>query len=225
LRAKTGIWQPTLVPEGRYFRLFLSHTSAYKREVGLLSSALSAHGIAGFVAHDAISPTQEWLGVIVDALQQCEALAAYLTDDFHDSAWTDQEVGAAIGRDILVIALKVAVDPYGFTGRYQAFNAPAGTNPHELAAQIAATLRTHPRTKTAMAEAVVDRFVHSYSYDNARQNLERLRSLPSDVWTEDLRSEIQNAVRVNDQISNALFGSRSNPRKVADEALRLAGAR
>lgn len=53
-----GIWLPRFEESGRYFKLFISHTSAHKREVGLLSSALSAYGIAGFVAHDSITPTR-----------------------------------------------------------------------------------------------------------------------------------------------------------------------
>src|SRR5687768_1035101 len=94
-----NIWQPgRFASVGRYFSILISHTSAHKREVGLLSSALSAHGIAGFVAHDSITPTAAWQDVIVTALRECEALAAYLTDDFPQSKWTDQEVGAAVVR-------------------------------------------------------------------------------------------------------------------------------
>jgi hypothetical protein len=43
----SNIWQPRFSSGDRYFKLFVSHTSAYKREVGLLSLALSDHGIAG----------------------------------------------------------------------------------------------------------------------------------------------------------------------------------
>jgi TIR domain len=101
----SDIWQPFFLG-GRTFRLFISHTSAHKGEVGLLSSALSAHGIAGFVAHTSINPTEAWQDVIVRALGECEALAAYLTADFPQSRWTDQEVGAAVVRDLLVLPLR-----------------------------------------------------------------------------------------------------------------------
>jgi TIR domain len=157
------IWVPELTPAGtgrRYFKLFISHTSKHKREVGLLSLSLSLHGIAGFVAHDSIRPSLEWQDVIVRALGECEALAAYLTEDFHVSEWTDQEVGAVIGRRGLVLALKVEVDPYGFMGRYQAMNA-GGLDRDLLARQIADVLIANPLTRNAMAEAVVDDFAHT----------------------------------------------------------------
>jgi hypothetical protein len=109
-RLASGLWQPEFQPKGRFFRLFLSHTSAHKQEIGQLRTALIPYGIAGFVAHDAITPTQEWQDVIVDALHSCEALAAYLTPDFSQSAWTDQEVGAAIGSGVLVVPIKVGQD-------------------------------------------------------------------------------------------------------------------
>jgi hypothetical protein len=103
-------------------------------------------------------------------------LAAYLTSDFHDSEWTDQEVGAALARGLLVFPLRVDVNPYGFIGRYQAMHA-AGKDPHGLAKEIASVLHSDPLTRFAMAEVVVDRFVHSYSYDDARANLKRLQTL------------------------------------------------
>ena len=109
----SNVWQPEFM-QGRFFRLVVSHTSAHRQAVGALRAALLPHGVVAFVAHDAIQPTQEWLDVIVRALREAEALAAYLTGDFHDSQWTDQEVGAAVGRELLVLPLKVDQDPYGF---------------------------------------------------------------------------------------------------------------
>ena len=204
------IWQPRFSAGDRYFRLFISHTSAYKREVGLLSSALSAHGIAGFVAHDSISPTEAWQDVIVRALRECEALAAYLTDDFPRSDWTDQEVGAAVVRDLLVLPLRVDINPYGFAGRIQAMPAK-GVDPHLLAGRIADTLRVHPNTKAAMAEAVINRFVHSDSFDDARDNFARLRQVPADAWTQELANSVRQALVDNGQLEDARVGDQPLP--------------
>ncbi|MGE5433343.1 MAG: TIR domain-containing protein [Candidatus Doudnabacteria bacterium] len=124
----SNVWQPEFM-QGRFFRLFVSHTSAHRQAVGALRAALLPHGVLAFVAHDAIQPTQEWLDVIVRALREAEALAAYLTGDFHDSPWTDQEVGAAVGRELLVLPLKVDQDPYGFIGRSRSPNCRDPSNP------------------------------------------------------------------------------------------------
>jgi TIR domain len=204
MASANDIWQPGF-ETGRFFRLFISHTSRHKREVGQLSAALSAHGIAGFVAHDSISPTEAWQDVILRALGECEALAAYLTEDFPKSEWTDQEVGAAVIRDVVILPLRVDINPYGFIGRIQAMPA-TGIDLGVLARLIAEALGRHPRTRAAMAEAVVDRFVHSYSFDNARENFARLQKVPAEAWTQELALSARRAVVENEQLRLAFVG-------------------
>jgi hypothetical protein len=211
------IWQPTIFPTGRYFRLFISHTHAHREEVGHLAWALVDEGIVGFVAHDSIGATLEWENEIARALQECEALAAYLTKDFPESDWTDQEVGVVVGRGLLVLALKVEIDPYGFMARYQAMKAPSGIDWSVLAAQIADALRDHPSTKAAMTEATVDRFVRSHSYNDARANLRRLQALALDAWTPEMVGAVTKAVDENPQLENANVGISTVPA----EALKL----
>lgn len=143
--------------------------------------------------------------MIVRALRECEALAAYLTDDFPQSAWTDHEIGAAVARDLLVLPLKVDIDPYGFIWRIQAMPA-RNIDPKVLADRIATALRVNPGTKAAMAEATVDRFVHSYSYANARDNFARLQQIPRDVWTAGLAASVRQAIVENGQLEETLVG-------------------
>ena len=51
-----------------------------------------------------------------------DPLVALMTDGFHDSHWTDQEVGFAFGRGVPIIAVKLGRDPYGFVGKFQALS-------------------------------------------------------------------------------------------------------
>jgi hypothetical protein len=57
-----------------------------------------------------------------------------------------------------------------------------------------------------MAEAVVDRFVHSYSWNNARDNLKRLQQLPLDVWTPQLAHAVKQAATGNNEVKDADIG-------------------
>src|SRR5574337_2156399 len=109
--------------EEGHFRLFLSHISSVKQLMSEIREALTSKGVDVFVAHEDIEPTKEWVSEIELALETCDALAAFLTDDFHNSLWTDQEVGFCVKRRILIIPVKIDRDPYGFLGRYQALNA------------------------------------------------------------------------------------------------------
>jgi hypothetical protein len=45
---------------------------------------------------------------------------ALMTEGFHDSVWTDQEVGYAVARGVPIVAVRLGKDPYGFIGKFQA---------------------------------------------------------------------------------------------------------
>jgi len=108
------LWSP------KRYRVFLSHKAQVKREVGLLKARMALLGADCFVAHEDIEPTREWQGEIESALSTMEAFVALLTADFHDSDWTDQEVGFAAARGVPVIGVNLGRAPYGFIGRFQA---------------------------------------------------------------------------------------------------------
>ena len=80
------------------FRLFLSHKSEVKRETAELKKRLAQFGVSCFVAHTDIHPTQKWQDEIESALASMDGFVALMTEKFHDSNWTDQEVGYAFAR-------------------------------------------------------------------------------------------------------------------------------
>ena len=92
-------WEPS------HFKLFLSHLSSFKQTTGKLQAALRKFGISAFVAHVEIEPTREWLDEIEAGLHSMDALAAILMPGFKESNWTDQEVGVAVGRGVLIIPI------------------------------------------------------------------------------------------------------------------------
>jgi TIR domain len=87
------------------FRLFLSHKSEVKKQTADLKNNLSLLGISAFVAHEDIRATRAWLEEIENALLSMDAFVALMTEEFHDSHWTDQEVGFALAPGVPVIAL------------------------------------------------------------------------------------------------------------------------
>ena len=114
--AETRIWGN----EG--FRVFLTHRTEVKKQTSDLKDRLRPFGISCFVAHEDIHPTKEWQNEIENALFSMDALVALMTDEFHDSLWTDQEVGCAFGRGVPIISVKLGRDPYGFIGKFQALS-------------------------------------------------------------------------------------------------------
>jgi hypothetical protein len=89
------------------YRLFFSHKSEVKKETAELKKDLKLFGVSCFVAHEDIHPTREWQNEIENALFSMDALAALMTEEFHNSNWTDQEVGVAFGRGVPIIVIKL----------------------------------------------------------------------------------------------------------------------
>lgn len=122
-------------------RVFLSHIGAEKAFVSDVRDALVARGLDGFVAHEDIEPTDDWQNAIEAALKECDALVAFLHPGFHESNWTDQEVGFVLARGVPVVPVRLGNDPYGFIGRYQAI--AGNDSPEALAQKIVEVLTTN----------------------------------------------------------------------------------
>ncbi|MFA4910092.1 MAG: toll/interleukin-1 receptor domain-containing protein [Desulfobacteria bacterium] len=115
------------------FRVFLSHKSEVKKEAAVLKDELKLYGVTCFVAHTDIHPTKEWQAEIENALSSMDYLVALMTEKFHDSDWTDQEVGFAFGRGVPILSVRLGKDPYGFIGRFQALTCSWDSATKEIA--------------------------------------------------------------------------------------------
>ena len=161
-----------------HFRLFLSHLSSFKIKTAQLQKALRGYGISAFVAHEDIEPTKEWQNEIEKALFSMDALAAILTPGFKESNWTDQEVGVAIGRDVLIVSIRKGLDPYGFIAKFQAMQGE-GKTIGEVADYLFQVLANHPKTKSRMADALVEQILVSNDDSDAIVKLRLLQKIGS----------------------------------------------
>jgi len=187
--------------EGR-FRLFLSHLSADRVAVSTLKAALEKFGINAFVAHVDIEPSFEWRDKIELGLRSMHALAALITSEFHGSNWTDQEIGWALGRGILVLPVRLGMDPYGFAGKYQGVTG-ALDDPANLALRIVNALVANPQTHCEMRRALVKAFSVSGSFVQS-QALKTIIVTLTD-FTDEEKSELQRACIENYNVSNAHY--------------------
>ncbi|MCX5888657.1 MAG: toll/interleukin-1 receptor domain-containing protein [Deltaproteobacteria bacterium] len=134
------------------YRVFFSHKAEVKKTAAWLKNKLNIFGITGFVAHKDINPTKEWQDEIENALFSMDAFVALMTEGFHESFWTDQEVGVAFGRGVPIIAVKLGKDPYGFIGKFQALSC----SKDDAAKEIAKILVKHDSMLNAYINAVPD---------------------------------------------------------------------
>jgi TIR domain len=151
-----------------------------------------------------IEPTREWQKVIELALRSCDVLMAYVTPDFAQSRWTDQEVGWAMGRGVVLIPVKVGADPYGFFGTYQAVQVADPGDPRAVATAIVRAIAVAvfrrqrvgaDRLIQPMATAVADAFCRSATFQGAARRFELLRLVPPGALTEAQLARLEEAVR------------------------------
>ena len=149
--------------------------STFKVKTGPLQKILKEYGISSFVAHKDIEPTKEWQDEIEKALFSMDALAAILTPKFDESKWTDQEIGVAVGRDVLIIPIRKGMDPYGFIGKYQGMQGD-GKTIRQVADRMFRILSNHPKTKEKLAGDLVDQITLANDAEDAAKKLTLLRS-------------------------------------------------
>lgn len=198
--AETGVRTEEKVWKSSRFKLFISHLTEDKILISEVKERLAAYGIDCFVAHEDIDPTLEWQDVIEAALQSCDALSAFLTNNFHASNWTDQEIGFAVARRVLIIPIKLGINPYGFIGKYQAKNC-AKLKSSEIAEEIFSILSENPLTSAKLSEAIVASFVESGSWESARARSLLLSKIKT--WTPELLRSIEASLENNGHIPSA----------------------
>ncbi len=199
-------FEPPFWTKGQ-MRLFVSHLAAHRVFAAELQEEFAQVGISAFVAHNDIEPTTEWQTQIETALGTCDALIALLHPHFHESKWTDQEIGFAMGRGVPVFSVRFGQDPYGFIGRFQAFNGN-GKTPSTLANELFQVYLTHKQTERIVASALVGLFERSNSFASAKRFVGLLEAL--NYWETGFSGRISAAVEANSQIS----GSWDVPRRV-----------
>jgi len=167
---EANFWEPF------HLKLFLSHLSVFKVTTRELQKALRKFGISAFVAHVDIEPTREWQNEIEAGLYSMDALAAILMPGFKESDWTDQEIGVAIGRGVLVIPLNRGLTPYGFISKYQALNV-AGMNVSQVAQEMFRILVASPKTMTKMLSCLTETTIQATTEEEALFKLEQLKAI------------------------------------------------
>jgi uncharacterized protein YqgQ len=123
-----------------------------------------------------------------------------MTEDFHESGWTDQEVGIAMGLGRLIIPIGLGSKVYGFLSKYQWLKAKKMT-PEEISLEIFNILKSHTLSKKKFSEAIINKFESSFSFSSAKENTTLLEKL--EYFDAELIKRIQNALNSNSQISDS----------------------
>ena len=76
----------------------------------------------GHEGYETLHAGERVFDLILPRLRRVNVFVALMTESFHDSHWTDQEVGYAVAQGVPIIAVRLGKDPYGFIGKFQALS-------------------------------------------------------------------------------------------------------
>lgn len=150
--------------------------------------------------------------MIESALASCDALAAFLSEDFPASRWTDQEVGWVAGRGRPVVAIDHRRNPYGFIAKWQSLKAGRP----DLTDALVGVLAGHERSARRMAEVQVALLERASSGAEGQTRLELLERVGRGGWSEALLGRVEAAVEGNRAPAGARIGAAALP-QVAGE--------
>ena len=201
-----GLWKPPTAP-----RIFLSHRSDRRADAQELADALGRLEFASFVAHHAIPPSREWRAAIQTALRSCDLLIALVAEGFHDSEWTDQEVGWVLGRDLAIVPVSLdGTLPKGFLESYQAIKrkpdeAMMGLSTRILEAICDAVFREQRSQAGTVSGKIVSVLLTLLGNAKKEEGVKRLSEMlvaaPEELWTDiELREQLSQVKKRNGEL-------------------------
>lgn len=171
--------------EAEKLRFFVSYSSLEKDIAGALKRTLEEFGVDVFVAHDDITPSDEWVKAILENLTNTHVFIVLLSDNFKKSDWTDQETGIAFVLKRYIIPIKIQVDPYGFIRHIHALKT-GEINDLEISKirneilDIIVGIAEDKydiykiNFKELLCDSIIIKFIESDTFDSARANYHNL---------------------------------------------------
>ena len=163
------------IREPSMISLFISHRNEHKKKANCLARALEEYGISSFVAHDTIKPMKDWYDEILKTLETMEIMIAMVTDNFHESEWTNQEIGYALGRGVPIIPLKIEKKaPKGLIGYIQACKVNLDqSNIDKEAKEIFKFIREKMDPRR-LKSVLINKFIEANSFNDAKKQFSPL---------------------------------------------------
>lgn len=210
------------IPALKSIRIFFSYSSKDKKTVGSLKDSLEKIGFKVFLAHEDIKPSLEWQNEIVRNLKKCNIFLPFLSKNFGNSKWTDQETGMAIAHGKFIIPLQVDVSPYGFIGKYQSqklYKSPEGELDFDKTAEeITKIIINDKKFRSDMKEFVISNLINSLHYREANARVKFLEYF--EKFTKKEVNRICEGAINNGEIYGA-FGAQRVLRKFIDKYRRV----
>lgn len=202
----------------RPLSIFASHLNAHRELVAQYKQQFERYGISLFVAHDSITPDEEWANEIRRTLGTADCGLVFLHEGFRDSQWCDQEVGWLLGRQVAVPILIFGQHaPYGPMGMKQGLK--VGTRPpHVIVPEVLDIYRRHSDLAPKLVESFIVGLERTGSFRTTDLIWEQIRDFRE--LTSEQVERVEAAVMTRDQIYNTGRGDEGTYPELFDRFLK-----
>ena len=183
--------------------VFVSHSNKDNTMANEIESSINKLYLELFLAHRDIEGGEEWREVIRGKIRDCNVFVALVTPDFHESEYTEQEVGAAWLLKKPILSIRVdGTDPKGFiTGKqWITYNKQY---PHTTAGELVKFALTEMDGHDRMVDVVVEILNNARSFNESNYLADILSS--QTVLTPKQITGIKHALETNDQVYGARY--------------------
>ena len=169
-----------------------------------LQGELRILGIDATMARHSIRPGADWALTIREHLEAISALLCIGTTGYTKSAWCQQEIGWAIGRNLPVLWIRYDGEErsVGFLAARQDLEVLNTESSERTAQMVASWLLSETQTREETKTSLLDALVHSSSFRNTRciaNVIASLGALSDEEWY-----RIEQASAENPQVANAM---------------------
>lgn len=181
-------------------QIFLSYSTANRHLAGQFKDSLETMGFDVFLAHSTLVASTEWRSKIKEELEDREVFIVLLTPEAKESDWVDQEIGIAIALKKTIIPIQAPTRVYGFAADYHAVVLGEQQDVWEVLRQVVRGIAAKfPTQLDPFRKGLIERLCKSTSFEEAKNSLRILQSIPPDL-TIDERRTIYQASQRNGQI-------------------------
>ena len=182
-------------------RAFLSHADKERETAGSLKEKLRSYGIDVFVAHDDLEGGTEWMSRLYAEIKECEIFLILVSENYHSSNFTDQELGMALSYEKPIIPICIdSTIPYGFMSKYQCVKA----SPEFYDVQeVVSIIIKHSEPGQEFVDLLISQLERADSFNAAYKHAVEL--LTYDKLSKEQASKVLNAYNDNSQIYNSFI--------------------
>ena len=184
-------------------RAFLSHAAKEKEIAGKLKEKIQSYEIDAFVAHDDLEGATEWMSELHTEIKKCEIFLVLLSENYHGSTFTDQELGMALAYNKPIIPICIdSTIPYGFILKLQGIKSdPEFYNLTE----IVNIIMKHSDSGQGFIDVLISKLERAKSFDMAHRYATELLSYNN--LTKEQTLKILSASYDNSQIYNSFMAA------------------